>query len=307
MILSVSRRTDIPACYPDWFFERLKEGFVYVRNPMNPHQLSRIALSPEVVDCIVFWTKNPAPMLARMEELSAYRYYFQFTLTGYGRDIERNVPHKREVMLPVFQRLSGQIGSRRVLWRYDPVLFTKTYTPEYHRKAFRQIAEALCGYTQKCIISFVDSYAKNKKNIQAAGVYGLPQVELEDFARELCGIAKENGMELASCAEAMDLTHCGIAHNCCIDQGLIEELTGSSIRVSKDKNQREACGCVESVDIGAYDTCPNGCIYCYASRGPEYVQRNREKYEMHSPLLCGIVEEGDRITERKAASLRHTR
>lgn len=261
MILSVSRRTDIPACYSDWFFERLKEGFVYVRNPMNPHQLSRIALSPEVVDCIVFWTKNPAPMLARMEELSAYQYYFQFTLTGYGRDIERNVPHKREVMLPVFQRLSGQIGSRRVLWRYDPVLFTKTYTPEYHRKAFRQIAETLCGYTKKCIISFVDSYAKNRKNMQMVGVYELPQAELEDFARELCKIAEENGMELASCAEEMDLTHCGIAHNCCIDKSLIEELTGSGIKASKDKNQREACGCVESVDIGAYDTCPNGCIY----------------------------------------------
>lgn len=163
MILSASRRTDIPNYYSDWFLHRIEEGFVYVRNPMNPHQISKINLSPEVVDCIVFWTKNPKPMLDRLAELKAYSYYFQFTLTGYGTDIEAGVPHKKESIIPTFQSLSGKIGKEKVIWRYDPILFTDKYTPEYHLKAFEQIASALHGYTNKCVISFVDTYVKNKK------------------------------------------------------------------------------------------------------------------------------------------------
>ena len=128
MILSVSRRTDIPNYYSDWFYERIREGYLYVGNPMNIHQVSRISLSPELVDCIVFWTKNPEPMMARLSELAEYNYYFQFTLTGYGTNLERNVPHKKEVMIPVFKRLSGQIGAKRVIWRYDPILFTERYS-----------------------------------------------------------------------------------------------------------------------------------------------------------------------------------
>ena len=138
MILSVSRRTDIPNYYSEWFYNRIKEGFAYARNPMNPRQVSKIAISRDVVDCIVFWTKNPEPMMGRLDELSAYPYYFQFTLTGYGRDMERNVPHKRDKMIPIFQNLSSRIGAERVIWRYDPIIFTKTYTPEYHLKAFHK-------------------------------------------------------------------------------------------------------------------------------------------------------------------------
>lgn len=157
MILSASRRTDIPNYYSEWFYNRIKEGFVYVKNPMNTHQISRIDLSPDIVDCIVFWTKNPEPMMDRLDELSAYKYCFQFTLTGYGKDIESGVPHKKEKMIPIFQRLSDKIGSDKVILRYDPIIFTKKYTPEYHLKAFEQITGALRGYTDKCVISFVES------------------------------------------------------------------------------------------------------------------------------------------------------
>ena len=163
MILSASRRTDIPTFYSEWFFNRIKEGFLYVRNPMNAHQISRIDLSPEVVDCIVFWTKNPIPMLPRLPELDAYKYYFQFTLTGYGKDMETNLPDKKGQLIPAFQELAGKIGKKRVIWRYDPIVFTKKYTPDYHIRAFTQIAEALDGCTEKCVISFVDIYAKNRK------------------------------------------------------------------------------------------------------------------------------------------------
>ena len=304
MILSVSRRTDIPSYYSEWFFERLKEGFVYTRNPMNPKQISRLELSPETIDCIVFWTKNPEPMLARLSELAPYPYYFQFTLTSYGTDVEANVPHKREVMLPVFQKLSSEIGSKRVIWRYDPILFTKKYSPEYHVKAFRQMAEALRGYTEKCVISFVDTYAKNKKNMQALGVYELPQGESEQFAKELCGIAGENGMVMASCAEQIDLAHCGIAHNACIDKTLIEEIIGCKLRGAQDKNQRGECRCMESIDIGTYHTCGNGCVYCYANHSEAQVKGNLRMYDVHSPILCGKIGEEDKVTERKAVSLR---
>ena len=302
MILSVSRRTDIPNYYSEWFFNRIKEGFVYVRNPMNPRQVSKIPLSPQVVDCIVFWTKNPEPMLARLPELSGYHYYFQFTLTGYGRDIERNVPHKKEKMIPIFQQLSEQIGSSRVIWRYDPILFTKDYTPEYHLKAFSQIAESLKGYTDKCVISFVDTYAKNQKAMKELGAYDL--TGLEEFAHSLSQIARANGMSIATCAENLDLQHCGIGHNSCIDKELIEEIIGCPIKVKKDKNQRPECGCVESIDIGTYNTCLNGCVYCYANHSLESVRRNCGQYDVDSPILCRKVTAEDKISEREVISQR---
>ncbi len=302
MILSVSRRTDIPSYYSEWFFNRIKEGFLYVRNPMNPAQISKINLSPEVVDCIVFWTKNPLPMLDRLHELSAYHFYFQFTLTGYGKDVEANIPHKRDVMIPVFQKLSTEAGCKKVIWRYDPIIFTKVYTPEYHIKAFTQIAEALNGYTQKCVISFVDTYTKTKRSMEELGAYELSKEELTAFARKLAQIAKENGMTIATCAEVIDLEECGIEHNACIDKKLIEEILGVSVNVGKDKNQRAECGCIESVEVGTYNTCRNGCRYCYANYSPESVIRNCEKYDLCSPILCDFIKEENIITERKVKS-----
>ena len=304
MILSVSRRTDIPNYYSDWFFNRIKAGFLYVRNPMNVHQISEIDLSPEVVDCIVFWTKNPKPMIDRLDELKEYKYYFQFTLTGYGSDIECNVPHKKNEMIPVFQKLSSKIGKEKVIWRYDPIIFNDKYTPEYHLKAFEQIAKALNGYTDKCVISFVDVYTKNKKGMESLNAYELGEQQLLDFAKKLSKIAVENSMEIGSCAEAIDLEQCGIKHNCCIDLQLIETIIGCRIDTCKDKNQRKECGCIESVEIGTYNTCKNGCKYCYANYSQESVKNNCSKYSSTSPLLCGEVMEGDKINQRKVKSIK---
>lgn len=322
MILSVSRRTDIPNYYSDWFYNRIKEGFLYVKNPMNPHQISRIDLSPSLVDCIVFWTKNPEPMMARLREINDYRYYFQFTLTGYGRDIEPNVPHKKDKMIPVFQRLSEAVGSSRVVWRYDPILFNDVYTEEYHLQAFERIADALAGYTKKCIISFVDTYAKNKADLRELKVREpisedgqedkrkdskLIQQQfqkLKVFAARLSEIAHRNDMEIATCAEKIDLSDCGIAHSSCIDKALVEEIAGYAIDVGKDKNQRTECGCVESIEVGTYHTCLNGCKYCYANDSWEKSKRNFQEYDADSPLLCGQIEYDDKITERKIKRLR---
>ena len=304
MILSVSRRTDIPCFYSDWFYNRIREGFVYVRNPMNTHQISRVSLSPDVVDCIVFWTKNPENMFARLDELAAYRYYFQFTLTGYGPDIEPNVPHKKDRMIPIFRKLSQQTGPGRVIWRYDPILFTDRYTPEYHLQAFTQIAQALRGYTHRCVISFVDSYAGSRDRMSALAWNEKSIADLSAFLSEMVAVAADNGMTLSTCAEKVDLAQYGIKHNSCIDKELIEQILDCSIKITKDKNQRKECDCMESIDIGTYNTCRNGCLYCYANYSDAEFRSNSMCYDSYEPLLCGRVGSQDRITTREVHSCR---
>lgn len=306
MILSVSRRTDIPGYYAEWFYNRIKEGFVCVRNPMNPHQVSEIRITPDVVDCIVFWTKNPLPMMERLDELKAYPYYFQFTLTGYGKDVEANLPDKKTELLPIFQKLSEKIGRERVIWRYDPIFFSNRYTVEYHLETFREFAQVLNGYTEKCVISFLDLYAKIKKNMEGLSYLELEEGDLRTFAKQINQIANQNHISVGSCAEKIDLEDCGIVHNCCIDKELIERLIGCKLKVGKDNNQREECGCVESIDIGTYDTCRNGCAYCYANSSVKNVEGNAAKYDPASPLLCGGIEKEDKVTQRKVTSLKET-
>ena len=306
MILSVSRRTDIPNYYSEWFFNRIKEGFLFVRNPMNFHQISEINIHPEVIDCIVFWTKNPLPMMGRLDELKEYNYYFQFTLTGYGNDVEKNIPNKKTEMIPIFQKLSSKIGKEKVIWRYDPIFFSDRYTVAYHLKAFTNIAEALKGYTDQCVISFVDIYSKNKKNMEKLLFRDLSDGEFRNFIKELSEIAIDNDFKLSSCAEEMDLIEYGIVHNCCIDKERIEKIVGCKLKGSKDKNQRKECGCVESIDIGIYNTCQNGCVYCYANDSEKSVETNFFKYDPTSPILCGCVEAEDKVNLRNVTSLKET-
>lgn len=305
MILSASRRTDIPAFYAEWFFNRIREGFLCVRNPMNPRQVSRIHISPGTVDCIVFWTKNPTPMLDRLDELRDYAYYFQFTLTGYGKDMESGLPDKEEVLIPAFRELSSRIGKERVIWRYDPILFSGKYSVERHLRTFEKYSALLAGYTEKCVISFVDIYAKNRKNMEAAGCQEIGREELQAFAKEIAHMARANGMAMATCAEAVDLEACGIERNRCIDRELVERLTGHRIKGGKDKGQREGCGCMESMEIGAYNTCRNGCRYCYANYSPRAVEAGCRLYDPKSPLLCSEpIGPRDKVTERRTASLK---
>lgn len=169
----------------------------------------------------MFWTKNPIPMLPRLSELDAYKYYFQFTLTGYGKDMETNLPDKKGQLIPAFQELAVKIGKKRVIWRYDPIVFTKKYTPEYHIRAFTQIAEALDGCTEKCVISFVDIYAKNRKNMQAVDSYEMSHDDLEVFAKAIADIARSHGMAVATCAEVVDLDH-GVLDSSDYIKGLLD-------------------------------------------------------------------------------------
>lgn len=302
MIISASRRTDIPAYYPDWFCNRIREGYVCVRNPMNFHQVSRISLSPDVVDGIVFWTKNPLPLMTRLEELRAYPFYFQFTLTPYGKDVEPGVPSKNDVILPVFQELSRRIGPERVIWRYDPILFTDRYTMDYHITFFSQLARRLEGYIRKCIISFVDLYRNTQANMDGLGLATLTGKEIAELAQRLADIAGKHHLVLETCAEQIDLSPYGIAHGHCIDRNLLGQIARCRLSLDKDKNQRPECGCMSSIDIGMYDTCRHGCRYCYATHSLKTVACNMQAHDPNSPLLCGQILPEDVVKERAVKS-----
>lgn len=304
MILSVSRRTDIPNYYSDWFFNRLKKGFLFVRNPMNAHQVSSIDLSPSVIDCIVFWTKNPTNMINKLDELKGYDYYFQFTVTGYGQDVEQHLPDKKKVIIPTFKELSRKIGKERVIWRYDPILINRKYTQEYHVKAFADIAQDLSEYTEKVVISFVDLYAKTQRNTKDLNIRELSSDEMLSLGRELAQIAKAHNLKIESCAEGIDLLSVGIERGHCVDRELIERITGFKMKCEKDKNQRAECGCFDSIDIGSYNTCQNGCKYCYANFNQDRVKQNAEKYNVASPILCGKLNIEDKVTERAMQSFK---
>lgn len=275
---------------------------MYVRNPMNPHQISKISLMPDVVDGIVIWTKNPLPMLDHLDALKDYTYYFQFTLTSYGHDVETGVPNKQKHVIPAFQRLSDRIGPNRVIWRYDPIFLNETYTMEYHIRYFEELAKRLAPYTKKCTISFLDLYRKTAKNVACLELSRFSTEQQEQLAEKLAEIAHANGLAMDTCAEDLNLDKYGITHASCIDKALLEELLGCPLKIGKDKNQRPECGCMESIDIGAYNTCSNGCRYCYANFDEKAVAKQIRMHNPDSPLLIGNVEESDRITEKKMRS-----
>lgn len=303
MILSVSRRTDIPAFFSDWFYERVKEGFVYVRNPMNIHHVSRIQLNPKVVDCIVFWTKNPKPMLARLDEIKEYNYYFQYTINPYNQELELHVP-KKDNVIETFKELSNKIDSKRMIWRYDPILMTDEIDVNYHIKYFEEIAKRLSTYTKRCTISFVDNYKKTERNLKPTTARELTDSEIFLIVKGLVPIASHYGMEIQTCSEKMDLANIGIEHGRCIDNAIVEELLGVKIETSKDKNQRKECGCIQSIDIGEYNTCGHNCLYCYANFNKEVAEKKRAKHNSKSPLLIGEIERNDKIKDREICPLK---
>lgn len=300
MILSVSRRTDIPACHWQWFLNRLDAGFLCVRNPFNPRQISRIDLDPRLVDCMVFWTKNPMNLEASADRLKEYVWYAQVTITGYGSDLEPGVPDKKKVVIPAFQELASRFSAQHVIWRYDPILINDKYSAAYHFHAFGQIARSLKGFTNRVMISFLDLYRKNEKAMRELGIEPVCRAEAVELASGLKEIAAANGMEIFSCAEKLDLTPGGVSAGACVDKRLIEELCGCQLEGNKDKNQRSQCGCLESVDAGIYDTCSMGCRYCYAGQR----KKADDSCDVHSPLLQGQIGAGETVSLRKQASLK---
>ncbi|MCG6881089.1 MAG: DUF1848 domain-containing protein [Deltaproteobacteria bacterium] len=294
MIISASRRTDIPAFYAKWFVNRLREGYCTVPNPFNPKQISRISLRPEDVDVIVFWTRYPDPLVPFLNELDdrGYRYYFLYTLMHNPRALDPKSPsHKRS--LYTFRRLSNRIGNEKIIWRYDPMVFTPITDPNFHMTTYERIAEQLKGYTNRSIISIVDIYGKARKRLKLLEMKGIPIMQpteenLSELMKSIAVSAKINGMKIQSCAEEPRLALYGIPPGKCIDDKLIRHVFGIEITFQKDPSQRSLCGCVASRDIGMYDTCLFGCVYCYAATRFDRARERHSNSDPDAPSLTGF-------------------
>lgn len=289
MILSASRRTDLPAYYADWLCRRFSEGYVLVRNPFRPHQVWRIALSAETVDGIVFWTKNPLPLARHLSAFRAFPYYFQWTLTPYGRSIEPGLPDKSR-LLAAFRELAEAIGPMRLVWRYDPVLLSPEWTTARHREAFARFCHALRGCTDTCVVSFLDRYRHGDAFCRAHGVRAPDASEQADLLASFAESARAGGFTLRACCEA----ETDLPPAACIDARRLSRIGGMDIAAGKDRSQRPGCACAEAVDIGAYNTCPAGCGYCYAVRAPRSVRLSPQD----APLLGAPLAPGDTVTDR---------
>ncbi len=299
MILSVSRRTDIPAFYGKWFMQRLKEQYVLVRNPFNIHQLSNIPLTTTSIDAIVFWTKNSKPIHKYLKEIDnmGYKYYFQYTITPYKKDMEENLPDKK-IIINSFKELSTLIGREKVILRYDPIVLTSSYTIDYHIKAFEKLCNHLKDYTNKIIFSFLDDYKIISKNMKNHNIYNITTDDMHTLAKNFSSIAKSYNLILESCAEKIDLEKYNINHGKCIDNELIEKITGAKLKAPKD-NQRESCGCIKCIDIGEYNSCVHNCLYCYANVNKDSAYKSYKLHNPLSPLLIGNIDyEKDKIVER---------
>lgn len=292
MILNTGNRTDIPAYYSKWFYNRIREGFVFARNPYNPQQVTRYLLEPEVVDCITFCTKNPAPMLPGLGQLSAFRQFWAVTITPYGRDIEPFVPVKEEV-LESFRRLSEKVGIQNISWRYDPIFITGKYSLDFHLREFAEMAAAMEGYTDHCIISFIDLYDKTKRNFPEGR--SVTKAERLLIGESFAAVGAEYGIKIKTCAEGNELESFGVDCSGCQTKEVLERAIGMPLVVPGSAMTRSECSCVLGSDIGAYNTCGHGCQYCYANYDRETVEYNMKKHDPFSPFLIGDFIDGDII------------
>lgn len=296
MIISASRRTDIPAFYSKWFINRIRDGYCTVPNPFNSNQVSWVDLSPENVDVIVFWTRNPNPLIPYLPELDklGYRYYFQYTVLGYPREIDQKSPALNSSK-EIFTSLSKKIGAFKMIWRYDPIVFTQNLTPQFHIENFKKISQSLRGSSHHCVISLVDLYTKIKKRIndlnkQGEAIQppiGIDEDTLKGMLNEMVFWAAKNEMTIHSCAEDIDLTQFGIKPGKCVDDIFIKKVFGIDVSHKKDPSQRKECGCVISKDIGMYDSCLFGCQYCYATSSFDRARLNHSNHNPISPSLIG--------------------
>ena len=328
VIISASRSTDIPAFYAKWFFNRLAKGYCVWYNPFNRQQKMYVSFSRCKV--IVFWTKNPKPILPYLGELDkrGIHYYFQVTLNDYVNEgFEPNVPSVEE-RIKTFRELSERIGHERVIWRFDPLILTPVMTPRTLLSRIWKIGNQLNGYTDKLVFSFVDvkAYRKvqnnlmketkcfTKENVELAEIDDMQRQEIVEGLAKLRDIWDTKGwkLQLATCAEEIDLEAYGIEHNRCIDGELMRRVFGDDKELVyylhtgrlpepdlfgeipsipadrknlKDKGQRKICGCMVSKDIGMYDTCRHFCVYCYANTSKECVRKNAFRHSDESESL----------------------
>ena len=294
MIINTGQRTDIPAFYAPWFANRLREGFVMVRNPYNPKSVTRYRLSPDVVDLIGFCTKNPAPMFPYMDLLEPFGQYWFVTVTPYGKEIEPGVPEKKEV-LESFRQLSSVVGADRTGWRYDPIFISETYPVDWHIRAFERMAEMLAGYTHTAVISFIDLYDKTRRNFPEART--VSREERLMLGQAMVETGKKYGMTIRPCAEGDELAAFGADCSGCMTVSMYEKALGEHLEVPHRQPARKECACYLGGDIGAYNTCGHFCRYCYANYDAKTVRQNMAQHDPASPLLIGHLMPDDQVRE----------
>ena len=297
VIINTGGRTDTVNYYSDWLLRRFREGYVLVRNPYYPRTVLRYELDPAVVDCVVFCSKNYAPILPRLHEITdRFNTYFHYTITAYGKDIEPAVPSIEESM-GTLKELSSMVGKGRVAWRYDPVLLTPKYTTEVHLETFERMAGELSPYVDRCIFSFVEMYRKLEVNMPTLRAVAPEQMDI--LAEGMGRIARNCGLAIQTCGHKEDFSRFGIQHSGCMTPDILGDANGCLFRKISGKGvggaTRQGCGCMPTRDIGAYNSCPNGCRYCYANRNPELARRNLALHDPASPMLLGHLEEGDTV------------
>ena len=295
MILNVSGRTDIVAFYSDWFMNRFKAGFVDVRNPFNKRLVNRIYFDD--VDGIVFCTKNPIPILNKLDSIKI-PFIFHVTLTPYKKDIEPNVPNKNDI-IEAIKKISKIIGIDNLYIRYDPIFISDKYTIDYHIKAFDKLCKLLNGYVKYFIISFIDDYKNVRKNKNIINYKNFSESDYKQIGVNFSKSAKENGMSVQTCFEDRNLVEYGFIKGECLSHTLAFKLTGKTNFKSWKARKERKCNCVEMVDIGVYNSCKHFCKYCYANYDEDKVNNNHKSHNKYSSLLIGNLQKNDVIKVRK--------
>lgn len=300
MIINTGQRTDIPAFYSKWFINRIREGYVLVRNPYYPSLVTKFLLNPDVVDVIGFCTKNPRPMFKYLDELKPFGQFWYISITGFDKDIEPNVPSIDQV-IEDFKFLSYKVGKNAIALRYTPIIINEKYTLQRHIDTFEYITSKLEGYTSLAAFGFVDIYDKLKRN--------HPEIiDCDDslkiiIAKEFLKIANKHHMELRLCSKEKWLSSYGIDVNGCMRLEDYERAIGFSLTPTKKMEARRGyCTCYLSNDIGSYNSCLHLCSYCYANGNPNLVLSNFKKHDEDSPFLIGNISPDDKIRLAKQES-----
>ena len=291
MILNTGGRTDTVQYYSEWLLRRFAQGYVLSRNPLFPNRVTRYELTPDKVDCVVFCSKDYRPILARLHEITdRFNTYFHYTITAYGKDVEPGVPTIEE-SIETLLALSEQVGRQRVAWRYDPVLLTQTYTVARHMETFERMAGILALHIDRCIFSFVEMGKHLKERMPE--LIPLTQTDEDALARGPGAIANRYGIFIQTCGTNGDFSQYGVHASGCMTLDILGRANGVTFKRLKHRGMRQGCHCIESRDIGAYDTCLNGCKYCYANTRPEKARENYRLHDPDSPLLLGRCKETD--------------
>lgn len=293
MILNIGGRTDIVNYYTEWFMNRVHEGYVYSRNPLFQNNISKYSLEPKEIDCLMMCSKNYKPILKYMDELnSKYRLICHYTITAYGKDVEPNVPDIDE-SIDTLIKLSNIIGKEKVIWRYDPLLITNNYSIDHIITTFDKMAKQITPYVQRALFSFVEMYKKLEINMPE--IIAFTEEDKIKLVTEFGKIAKKYNLYLQTCGTDLNYEEYGIHKSGCTTTAILEQASNVKYKNLKEGHMRKGCHCIPSRDIGAYDTCLNGCKYCYANKRPNFAKENYKLHNPNSPLLLGEIKDTDVI------------